>query len=148
MIMDFEGDRYNEISYSGVASAAGATLSDIKPPSYTLETGHLSRVSLNLQKTSTTVRLVRVKEERREAVFQLVFSKNPTDVEPAQFSVTGYDFNAVPFDATEFDEKFPGRSMQSGYVDYEEKEIDEGCGELLLDGCISGGLRAEYPSEV
>jgi predicted phosphodiesterase len=125
MIMDFEGDRYNEISYSGVAAAAGATLSDITPPSYTLETGHLSRVRLNPEKTSTTVRLVPVKEERREAVFQFVFTENPTDAEPARFSVTGFDFNAVPFDETEFDQKFPGRSKQNGYVDYEEKEIDE-----------------------
>lgn len=128
MIMDFEGDRYNEISYSAVAAAPGATLTDITPPSYTLETGHLSRVVLNPEKTSATVRLVPVKEDRREAVFRLEFSKNPTDLEPAQFSVTGYDFNAVPFDATEFDQKFPGRSQQSGYVDYEEKEIDEAVG--------------------
>lgn len=127
MITDFEGDRYNEISYSGVAAAAGATLSDITPPSYTVETGHLSKVRTNPEKTSTTVRLHKlpVKDERREAAFQLRFTENPTDAAPARFSVTGYDFNAVPFDATEFDQKFPGRSQKGGYVDYEEKEIDE-----------------------
>jgi len=125
LVMNFEGDRFNEMSYVDVSAAPGTDLRGVRPPSYTVETGHLSNVRLNPLKTSAGVKLEPLKATSREVEFEVVFESNPTESEPVRFSLLSYDFNNVAVNTEDLQQKYPARAARNRQEDYEEKEICE-----------------------
>jgi predicted MPP superfamily phosphohydrolase len=118
--IDIEGDRFNEMTYTGLRVVAGAELPRITPPSYLLDTGHLSGVWLNPKKTSTGVSLHILNQEPRRLEFEVLFADSPTQEDPASFAIQSYDLNACSLDISEFKKKFPKRQIQR---EWEEKSI-------------------------
>ena len=113
MDIDIEGDRFNQLSYSGLSTVdPSVQLLYIDPPPYKLDTGHLSPVRLNLDKTSPDVVLKPfVTQERRCQKIRLRFPKSPTPREPLDFTLESYDLNASSMNRSEFERKFPHRPI-------------------------------------
>jgi predicted MPP superfamily phosphohydrolase len=118
--IDFEGDRFNEISYTGLRALDATQLSSIKLPAYELDTGHLSDVWLNPKKTSSDVSLNVLHQEPRRTEFEVRFANILTDERAIDFSIQSVDFNASSLNLSEFRKKYPGRALRR---EWEEKAI-------------------------
>jgi len=122
MRIDSEGDRFNELVYSGLAVLEGADFSSLKPPPYEVDTGHLSGVWLNRAKTDVDVDLKEDADTKRprHIQFEVLFQNRPTEEKPARFAVQSWDLNACALNLSEFDKKFPSRRPRR---EWEEKRI-------------------------
>lgn len=142
VVIDEEGDTFNEITYSGLSYRDEAKPLIIEPPSYCVDTGHLSHVWLNDSKTSPGVSLRVTKRERREVAFEVRFGRRPTQADPVTFSVRSYDLNTQSLTLSEFRRNFPTRVGES---DYEEKEVTEPMGELSWTLKFPPNFRLRHP---
>ena len=144
MDIDVEGDRFNELTYTGVTPVGGKELVGIQLPEYTVETGHLSDVWLNPNKTSPGCSIQVLAREPRRIGFRVDFPKPATDAAPARFSIQSFDFNAISMDLSEFQKRFPRRRQQR---EYEEKAINEPTEEFSWTIRFPRDLRFRYPPE-
>jgi predicted phosphodiesterase len=113
MDIDVEGDRFNQLSYQGLAVTDSIKeLPYIEPPPYKLDTGHLSGVEVNVERSTPGVtREIRPPHERRLLNFRVNFPFTPTEQKPIHFTLESYDLNASSMNLTEFKRKFPRRPI-------------------------------------
>jgi len=120
MRIDEEGDRFNELAYTGFAVREGRDFEFLAPPPYTVDTGHLSGVWLNEEKTDAGIHLEEVSRIPRSIEFRVFFPNRPTEETPAQFAIQSWDLNACSLNLADFRKKFPTRQPQR---EWEEKSI-------------------------
>lgn len=120
MRIDPEGDRFNEIAYTGFAVREGTNFTSLSPPPYTVDTGHLSGVWPNPEKTDADIYIKETVTEPRYIKFEVFFSNRPTESDPARFAIQSWDLNACCLNLAEFRKKFPTRQPQR---EWEEKHI-------------------------
>jgi len=142
--IDVEGDRFNEIAYTDVAANPDFDLPSLKPPSYIVETGHLSPVWLKAEQSGPLASLRPIKNEARRVEFAVDFARTPTQADPASFTLESYDYNASSLDAVEFRRKFPKRAILR---EWEEKSIEEPVDDFAWTLRFPRELRFERPPE-
>ena len=123
MRIDNEGDRFNELSYAGFAAGDGTQFPlRLRPPAYTVDTGHLSGVKLNPEKTTPGIYLEEVLETKtpRFLEFDVCAPDRPQEGESLRFAIQSWDLNACSLNLAEFAKKFPTRQPRR---EWEEKHI-------------------------
>ncbi len=120
MRIDEEGDRFNELAYTGFSVREGMEFRSLKPPRYYVDTGHLSGVWLDKDKTDAGVYLKEIKRTRRSIEFEIFFPNRPTEENPVKFAVQSWDLNACSLNLADFRKKFPTRQPER---EWEEKRI-------------------------
>lgn len=118
-----EGDRFNEMIYTGFRAAHG-TLDppEFKPPTYTVERGSIPGAKIDEKRSSFGVTLEEAERTNpKELDFKIKFSEPPTREQAANFVIQSWDLNASALSEEEFRIKHPDAT---DFREYEEKEID------------------------
>ncbi len=121
MVIDVEGDRFNQLSYDGLmVTEPAVSLREITPPPYKVATGHLSEVRLNEAACTPGITLKISPHSLREMAFRIHLPDTPTADKPMRFTLESYDFNGSALNAEELKKKFPKRLTA---MEWDEKLI-------------------------
>ena len=151
MLIDDEGDRFNELSYAGFAvledshDFSSSTLA-LAPPAYRVDTGHLSGVWVNNDKTDPGIYLKQNEETRTPTFieFEVIFPRRPTEPEPARFAIQSWDLNACSLNLNEFRRKFPERKVER---EWEQKRIRAAVDDFYWTIRFPPELKFQHPPE-
>jgi len=116
MVIDVEGDRFNQLTYEGLrVTKPGVTLLEMTPPDYKVVTGHLSEVRVNtaLSTAGVSCEIVEPKGDPRMMRFKVKLPETPTEERPINFALESYDFNGSALNTVEFKKKFPKRTKMT-----------------------------------
>jgi hypothetical protein len=125
VIVDEEGDAYNEMTYFGIVLPPGSSPVLPLPPAE-IQSGHIS--TLELVRDSRTPEGVTLEQSPaggmvlRRIESKVTFTNRPTDAHPSSFCLSNHDWNAYSMNMEEYRQK-PG--WREDGLDYVEKAIPE-----------------------
>jgi 3',5'-cyclic AMP phosphodiesterase CpdA len=118
-----EGDRFNEMVYTGFKSTQAMLTPPLyRPPAYTVETGSISGCHLDAARSSPGVQLHKdPRTDPKRLDFEVSFADPPRKDHSVNFVIQSWDLNASALTEEEFWIKHPDAKEPR---EYEEKEID------------------------
>jgi 3',5'-cyclic AMP phosphodiesterase CpdA len=118
-----EGDRFNEMAYSGFKPAQAVLNPPVyRPPAYTVETGSIPGCRLDSKRSSPGVQLQEdPRSDPKRLDFEISFVDPPKRDQPVNFVIQSWDLNASALTEEEFAIKHPD---EKDVREFEEKEID------------------------
>ena len=124
LVIDEEGDAYNEMSYEGIVLAEDAPLVLPLPPAE-VQSGHFS--PFDLKRDGRTSEGVRLDQHLYDTPLprletNVVFENRPTPAHPANCCLSSYDWNVYAMNMEEYRQK---PSWREDGLDYVEKSIRE-----------------------
>lgn len=131
VVIDEEGDAYNEMHYFGIVLPEDSG-SALPLPKVEVQSGHISTFELIRDgRTSEGVTLEQSPPGAavRQIEMKVVFANRPTDLHPASFCLRNYDWNAYSMNMEEYRQK-PG--WREDGLDYLEKQITEDWEQLTM----------------